>query len=318
MNPVVLVGGIGIALLALFVLLFFVISPPAPRVAKDRRRAPGVVEATALSKFTEQATEVVDKAVSKQTARLFGAAELEMAGVRLEPSSFLMLVLSAAVVSAALGTLVGMLAGVPWLFAVLFAILAVVGAKVVLNIRVSRRRARFADQIDDTVQLLSGGLRAGHGLNRAVAGVAHDAESPMREELTRVVNETRLGRDLASSLAITAQRMRSDDFDWLAQAVAINQETGGNLAEVLDQVGKTIRERHQIRRQVRSLSAEGRLSGMILVALPLCVAVFLAVTQPGYFGQFFQSVIGIAALALAGILLVVGSVWMSFTVKVRF
>ena len=82
----------------------------------------------------------------------------------------------------------------------------------------------------------------------------------MSEELARVVNETRLGRDLADALAVTAQRMQSDDFEWVAQAIAINAETGGNLAEVLDQVGRTIRERNQIRRQVTALSAEGRLS----------------------------------------------------------
>ncbi|SFR69142.1 tight adherence protein B [Agromyces sp. CF514] len=318
MNPVPFVGGIGIALIALFVLLFFVIAPPAPRVAKSRRSAPGVVEVSTLTRVTAQATEVVDRVVSKQTARLFGATELEMAGVKLEPSSFLMLVISTSVTAAAVGALLGLLNGTAFLLAIVFAVLAVIGAKVVLVVRTSRRQAAFADQIDDTVQLLSGGLRAGHGLNRAVAGVAQDAESPMREELTRVVNETRLGRDLASSLAVTAGRMHSDDFDWLAQAVAINQETGGNLAEVLDQVGKTIRERNQIRRQVKSLSAEGRLSGIILVALPIGVAAFLAITQPNYFSAFFQSIIGMAALAIAGVLLIVGSIWMAFTVKVEF
>ena len=82
----------------------------------------------------------------------------------------------------------------------LFALLTPVGAKVIVNVRTSRRRAKFADQVDDTVQLIAGGLRAGHGLIRSVAAVASDAESPTSEELARVVNETRLGRNLADSL----------------------------------------------------------------------------------------------------------------------
>ena len=105
----------------------------------------------------------------------------------------------------------------------------------------------------------------------------------MSEELARVVNETRLGRNLADSLAVMAQRMQSDDFEWVAQAIAINQETGGNLAEVLDQVGKTIRERNEIRRQVKALSAEGRLSAIVLVALPIVIFLVLLIVQPTYF-----------------------------------
>ena len=150
--------------------------------------------------------------------------------------------------------------------------------------RTSRRRAKFADQLDDTLQLIAGGLRAGHGLIRSGRrGRAATPTRPTSEELARVVNETRLGRDLADALAVTAQRMQSDDFEWVAQAIAINRETGGNLAEVLDQVGKTIRERNQIRRQVSALSAEGRLSAIVLVALPIVVFLFLAVIQPTYF-----------------------------------
>ena len=112
--------------------------------------------------------------------------------------------------------------------------------------------------------------------------------------------------------------MKSDDFNWVTQAIAISQETGGNLAEVLDQVGRTIRERNQIRRQVKALSAEGRLSGVILVALPIAVAIFLAVTQPKYFAAFFESALGIIALVLATLLLIIGTIWIAFTVRVKF
>ena len=140
----------------------------------------------------------------------------------------------------------------------------------------------------------------------------------MSEELTRAVNESRLGRPLPEALATTADRMQSKDFDWVAQAIGINAETGGNLAEVLDQVGKTIRERNQVRRQVASLSAEGRMSGIILVVLPIALFTFFAVVRPDYVAVFFNTILGIAAMIVAVLLLILGSIWIAFTVRVKF
>ncbi|MDQ0894598.1 type II secretion system F family protein [Agromyces ramosus] len=318
MSPVTLVGGIAIALLALLVLLFFVVSPPAPRVARDRRLAPGVEHVSPLSRVTQKTTAVIESAVSRRTSRLFGAQRLELAGIRTEPSGFVVLVASAACVLALLGVLIGFANGTSLVWAILLALLAPVGAKLVVSSRTSRRRSRFGDQVDDTVQLMAGSLRAGHGLSRTVGAVASEAESPTSEELARVVNEVRLGRSLAESLSVTARRMQSDDFEWVAQAVAINQETGGNLAEVLDQVGKTIRDRNEIRRQVRALSAEGRLSAIVLIALPIVVFLFLIIVQPAYFNAFFTTPLGVVALILAVVLLIVGSIWTALAVRVRF
>lgn len=318
MNPGVLVLGIAVSLLAGLVLLFFVIAPPAPRIARDRRVAPGVEQVTLLGRVTAQTTAVVDSAFSGERRRLFGAEELDLAGIKSTPSQFVILVTSAASVFALIGVVLGLGNGTSALWAVLFAILTPVGAKLLVGIRTSRRRAKFANQIDDTLQLVAGSLRAGHGLSTALAAVAADADAPMGEELTRAVNESRLGRPLPDALAITAQRMQSKDFDWVAQAIAINAETGGNLAEVLNQVGKTIRERNEIRRQVAALSAEGRLSGMILVILPIALFLFFSIIQPTYTAVFFQNIIGIIALIVAVILLILGSVWLAFTVRVKF
>ncbi|MDQ0894606.1 type II secretion system F family protein [Agromyces ramosus] len=318
MNPVTLVGGIAIALLALLVFIFLVVAPPAPRVARDRRLAPGVEHISTLSRVTGKTTAAIESATAKRTRRLFGPRELELAGIKTEPSGFVILVASAACVLALIGAVIGFANGTSFVWAILLALLAPVGAKFVVSGRTSRRRARFRDQIDDTVQMMAGSLRAGHGLSRTVGAVASEAESPTSEELARVVNEVRLGRSLAESLSVTAQRMQSEDFEWVAQAVAINQETGGNLAEVLDQVGKTIRDRNEIRRQVKALSAEGRLSAIVLIALPIVVFLFLIIVQPTYFNAFFSTVVGVVALILAGVLLIVGSIWTLLTVRVKF
>lgn len=318
MNPAVLGLGVGVGLLALLALLFFVVAPPAPRVARDRRLAPGVEHVSALTKVTQKATAAIESVASKRSRRLFGDEELELAGIKTDPSSFVLIVASSASVLALVGVLLGFANGT-WLFwGVLLAVLAPVGAKLMVSMRTSKRRARFADQVDDTVQLIAGSLRAGHGLSRSIGAVASEAEDPTSGELARVVNEVRLGRNLADSLAVTAHRMQSEDFEWVAQAIAINQETGGNLAEVLDQVGKTIRDRNEIRRQVRALSAEGRLSAIVLIALPIVVFLFLIVVQPTYFSAFFQNPLGIVALIVAAVLLIIGSIWTALTVRVKF
>ena len=141
------------------------------------------------------------------------------------------------------------------------------GARLLVEFRAGRRQAAFADQLDDSLQLMASSLRAGHSLLRAVdVGAREDASAPTSEEFARIVNETRVGRDLSDALDEVAERMGSDDFTWVAQAIAIHREVGGNLAEVLDAVGHTIRERNQIRRQVKALSAEGKLSAIVLMA----------------------------------------------------
>jgi tight adherence protein B len=302
---------------ALLAVVFFVIAPPAPRVPLERRLQPGAEHIALVTRATDRTVAAVDVAFRGGRA-LFSDAELELAGVRMETPAFLLVTFAGSVVAALFGVLLGF--GTVWslVLALLFAVLGPVGAKIILRVRTGMRRARFADQLDDTLQLISGNLRAGYGLVQAIDGLARDAEPPTSDEFARVVNETRIGRDLGDALSGTASRMRSEDFMWAAQAIAVNRETGGNLAEVLQHVAGTIRERNQIRRQVKALSAEGRLSAIILIALPIAVFVAVLIIQPGYLSTFFQNPIGIAALVLAVILMIVGSIWMLLTIRVKF
>ncbi|TFB62340.1 type II secretion system protein F [Cryobacterium sp. TMT1-62] len=236
----------------------------------------------------------------------------------MQPSGFVLMVLSTSTVLALTGLLLGN--GTFWAIPLLatFAALGPIGAKAFLHVRAGQRRAKFAEQLDETLALLAGGLRAGHSLLRAVDAASQETPSPSADELARVVNETRIGRDLGDALDNTATRMRSEDFQWVAQAIAVNREVGGNLSEVLDRVGHTIRERNEIRRQVKSLAAEGKMSAWVLILLPIGVFTFLLLTQPNYFAGFFGSIWGIAALVVAAILLVAGSLWMMAVVKVKF
>jgi Flp pilus assembly protein TadB len=318
MNDIVLYTGVAAGLLALLLVVFLVIAPPAPRVPLERRRAPGAARPSTLTKMTDHTLEAIEGAITRRRRAPFSSEDLEQANIRMRPPGFVLMVISAALVLALGGLLIapGSLWSIPLMVG--FAALAPLGAKLLLKVRTGRRRAKFASQLDESLSLLAGGLRAGHSLLRAIDAAAQESEQPTSEEFARIVNETRIGRDLSDTLVNTANRMRSDDFHWVAQAIGINREVGGSLSQVLDQVAHTIRERNEIRRQVKGLAAEGKLSAWILILLPVGVFTFLILTQHNYLTGFFGSIWGILALVVAVILLIVGSVWMMVVVKVKF
>ncbi|TRW44934.1 type II secretion system F family protein [Georgenia yuyongxinii] len=302
-------GAVAALALAAAMSVYLLLSPGPVRLSRTRRR-PGTEGTNALTGIANAATGAVEKILRRRGVRV-GA--LERAGLKMRPQDLVFLVLVGAVAAGAIGLA---LAG-PWL-AVVLALLAPVGAKAYLGILAARRQRAFADQLADSLQLLASTLRAGHSLPQALASVAREAEEPTSEEFARVINETRVGHDLTEVLEETADRMGSQDFVWVTQAIAINREVGGNLAEVLDGVGHTIRERHQIRRQVKALSAEGKLSAYILMALPFGVVGFLSLSNPQYLAKFTQGVIGYGLMGLSVVLLVVGGFWLSKTVKIKF
>ncbi len=241
------------------------------------------------------------------------AEALVRAGVKQRPRDVIVLAASAAVALFA----VGLLTRGP-LLAVVLALLAPLGTWLLVLLRTQRRQRAFANQLEETLQMLAGSLRAGYSLPQAAATVATEAEAPTSEEFARVINEARVGRSLIDAFHDAAVRVRSDDFYWIVQAIAINREVGGNLAEVLEGVGKTIRERVHLRRQVEALASEGKLSAVILVALPPVVVLVLSLGNPSYIARFGESAMGIALLVAAVVLLVLGALWLRVLTRIKF
>jgi tight adherence protein B len=313
MSPLVLVLGVAAVAAALLVLALVVLPPGPSRVPLSRLDPSMPPSASALAGAGAAAGAAVEKVLVKRGRAAAGAAALERAGMSMRLPDFVLVVGAATVVLGVLGLVVGGL-----LLGLLLTVAVPFGAKLFLNFRATRRQAAFADQLDDSLQLMAGSLRAGHSLLRAVDSVAQEADSPTSEEFSRIVNETRVGRDLNDALDEVADRMGSDDFTWVAQAIAIHREVGGNLAEVLDAVGHTIRERNAIRRQVKALSAEGKLSAIVLMALPFGVTAFISMSNPSYIAKFTESLMGYAMLAAAVVMLLVGGLWLKSTVKIKF
>jgi tight adherence protein B len=219
---------------------------------------------------------------------------------------------------AVIGALVvGLASGEP-MIGLLLAVGAVALPRLLISRRAGKRRRAFGDQLDGTLQLIAGSLRAGYGLTQALDAVAAEAPAPTSDEFGRVVVETRLGRDFTDSLTALARRMASDDMLWVAEAIGIQREVGGDLAEVLDTLAETIRERSQLRRQVHALSAEGRISAIILIALPILLAAAISVINPEYLGELTGSPTGRILLLISVVLMVIGIAWIRRIIRVVF
>ncbi|HEX9889783.1 MAG TPA: type II secretion system F family protein [Nitriliruptorales bacterium] len=203
-----------------------------------------------------------------------------------------------------------------WLTPAAFAVGAAV-PWLALNVQRSRRRAAFLSRFPDTLQLLAGSLRAGYGIVQAVDSVGREAGPPTSEEFARVLTEARLGAPLEDALDGLADRMDSEDVRWVVLAIKIQREVGGNLAELLTTVAKTLREREALRRQIKVLSAEGKLSAIVLIVLPFLLAGYLTLANPTYVRVLVENQVG-WILIVGGITLMgVGVLWIRKMIRIE-
>lgn len=241
------------------------------------------------------------------------ADALDAAGLNVRPGEVVVIVSVASVVALVGGWLLAAL-----IVGLILAAVVPVTAKAVLSHLAHRRRSRFTDQLSETLQMLAGSLRAGHGLAQSIDTVAREAESPTSEEFRRLTVETRLGRDLNEALWALAARVKSPDFEWVVQAVGIHREVGGDLAEVLDSVASTIADRNRLRRHVAALTAEGRLSGWVLMVMPFAVGAMMAVTNRSYLNVLFTSTKGLVLVGLGAVFMAAGATWLRRIAKPVF
>lgn len=295
------------------ILVFSVVLKTTRIIPMSRRRPDTQVSASNLGKLTESAVGIINTQLRNGAISPINRDKLERAGLKMQPADFLLMMGAGSLVGAVVGFFVGGPFGAVLLF---FAVPAAMFVYVI--ILTSRRQSKFDEQLPDTLQMLTGSMRAGHSLLRAIDASAKETDAPMSEELSRIVNETRIGRDLGESMTDVAYRTASDDFKWISQAIEIHREVGGDLAEVLDHVGETIRDRNQIRRQVKALSAEGKMSGMVLIGLPIVLFFALVFINPKYAVTFTSTVPGYLMLIVAGVMLSIGAFWMSRLIKAKY
>ena len=215
--------------------------------------------------------------------------------------------------------------GLMWLFATILgsSLFAVFGLGVPFAVRgwirrkLEGRRRAFAEQLPDNLQVLASALRAGHSFVGALSVVVDDASEPARSEFRRVVADEQLGVPLEEALKTVVRRMDNDDLDQVALVAALQRRTGGNMAEVLDRVTDTIRERFELRRMVATLTAQGRLSRWVVSALPVVLLAAISALNPAYVNPLFTTTGGRVMLIGATLMVVAGSLVIKRIVDIK-
>jgi tight adherence protein B len=193
------------------------------------------------------------------------------------------------------------------LLAVILALVIPFGVRFSLKKKLERQRKLFAEQLPDNLQVLASALRAGHSFIGALSVVVNDAPEPARSEFQRVVADEQLGVPIDEALHVVVERMQSRELEQVALVGALQRETGGNTAEVLDQVVDTIRERFELQRTVQTLTAQGRMSRWVLTGLPLFLLLVITIINPGYMSVMYDSTGGRVVLVMSGISVICGS-----------
>lgn len=274
--------------------------------AGDAAGGQGTVHSVALD---------VTKRLISPAAQQRLAGRLELAAVPRKPAEWILLgcglgvVIAAAITAITGDVFIGILVGglVGWLT-----------MWMLLNFLIHRRRNAFADQLPDLLQLLASSLLAGFSLLQALDAVVRETSQPAAGEFARALAEARFGADLEDCMDTIADRMASDDLRWTVMAIRIQRGIGGNLAEVLSTTVSTIRERGFLRRHVQALSAEGRLSAYVLIALPIVAGAYLFLTSPSYMRPLYTTGVGQFMLAGAFVLVVSGALLMRHLIKVEY
>jgi tight adherence protein B len=161
--------------------------------------------------------------------------------------------------------------------------------RIYVSMQTSKRLRQFEEQLPDTLGLWVNALRSGYSVLQAMEAISRDAPNPTGMEFKRVVQEVSLGIDLADALQHLLDRMESEDLDLVVTAVNIQREVGGNLAEILDVISHTIRERIKLKGEIRVLTAQGRITGYLISGLPILLALFLNTINPTYMGNLFTN-----------------------------
>jgi tight adherence protein B len=271
----------------------------------------GVAELIAQS----QALASLNKAVEGRDFWANIARDIARADLHLKPSEFLA-IWAGSIVGVPL-LMVFLSAFLPALRNPLFLLIGIVIGFFLPRLWLARRRngrlGAFNKQLPDTITLIANALRAGSSFLQAIELVVRETRPPISIEFARVIREVNLGLPFEQALENMVRRVRSDDLELMATAIAIQHQVGGNLAEILDSIAYTIRERIRIKGEIRTLTAQQRLSGYVVAGLPIGLAAFLFVAAPGFMDPMFDSrasLIGLPAgvivLALGGVMMFIG------------
>jgi tight adherence protein B len=268
----------------------------------------------ALSDLMERAGAYAEKAMGKSSNTAVSLrGRLSQAGSNLKPGEFVAIVGIASVIMAVLGAVLGK--------SVLVGLLMGVATPVVgifyLKNRARKRLVLLETQLPAVLQMLAGSLDSGASLLLALELAGEEGDPPLATELNRVIAETRVGRPILESLEAMADRIGSKDVSWTVEAIRIQHQTGGRLADTLRVLADFMRARVEVRGEVRALSAEARISGKVLTGMPILIGAFLFFFNRSYLDPLLTTAFGWVMLGAAGVGLLLGTLWMRRMIQVE-
>ena len=269
-------------------------------------------ESLVKTAIVQRAVALTEQVASRRDVLASVERKLDQADIKLRAAE----VLFFSVVAVGLVALLGftLLQPIVALLLVLFSAYLPVG---ILTFLAARRRRKFVSQLPDMLNLLAATLRSGYALLQGLSAIVGEVADPMGSELRKVLIEAQLGRDLDEAMEDCATRMQSPDFEWAVMAIGIQREVGGNLAELLDTVADTMLARERLRREVAALTAEGKMSAIVLGAMPPGLAAVMFVLNRGYIEPLFTETLGNMMLGAAAVWAVFGFWWMKKTITIE-
>jgi tight adherence protein B len=316
------IGFLGVVFAAVFVLMLGITSPAsgASRMQRTLRRRLDSIGADAqqdvasvlrekyLTSLTPTERWLEELPLMERLAQLSEQAGVPSTGYKVAFSSLLLAALAGLVCG---GLLRNALLGV--------AAALVVGWLPYLRLSMMRQRRMnlIEEQLPDAIDVIKRALRAGHPFNAAIKLVADDMEGPIAEEFGLMFTDLNYGSDVRRALLGLLNRVPSVTMMALVTSVLVQRETGGNLAEILDQIAKVVRGRFKLERKVRSLSAEGKLSAWVLAMVPVGLVGLMSISSPGYLPVLLTNPLGHKLLYAAGILGIIGVVWIRRIIRIE-
>lgn len=240
----------------------------------------------AVQKAGDKLKEVVNKSLAERDFAKAWRVQLAKADLKITPAEYLAFHVISVIGFFLVGTFVvfrnpilGVICGVAGFFA----------PRIYVSMKIGRRLHQFEDQLADNLQMWVNGLRSGYSVLQAIESISKEAAEPTKSEFRRVVQEIQLGIPMDEAMGHLLERMPSEDLDLVITAVNIQREVGGNLAEILEVIGHTIRERIKLKGEIRVLTAQGRVTGYIIGGLPVALLALLMMINRDYVGQLFTN-----------------------------
>ncbi len=272
------------------------------RYIENEQQYTQITEAVKEAPLTEWITKQVEK--SSWGDRI--AKELARADLKLKPGEYIGIMVIAAFL---VGLVAFMLGGKVWLVAIIGAVLGAFLPRMYVKREQSRRLIRFDSQLPDMLNLMVNGLRAGYSNLQAMEAISRELPAPISDEFHRVVQEIQLGVQTEKALDNLCRRIPSEDLDLVVTAMNVQREVGGNLAEILDTISHTIRERIRIKGEIRVLTSQVMYSGKFLSLMPVIVIAILYFLNREYMMEFFKPEsfpCGYIALGVGGLMIISG------------